>query len=46
MTRTKKSDIIKKLLKDTKENVLDKTKNSDEKKYHRMKKVLDKEKKM
>ncbi len=31
MTRAKKSDIIKKLLKDTKENVLDKTKNSDEK---------------
>ena len=46
LTRTKKSDIIKKLLKDTKENALDKTKNSDEKKYHRMKKVLDKEKKM
>ena len=46
LTRAKKSDIIKKLLKDTKENVLDKTKNSDEKKYHRMKKVLDKEKKM
>ena len=38
LTRAKKSDIIKKLLKDTKENVLDKTKNSDEKKYHRMKK--------
>ena len=38
LTRAKKSDIIKKLLKDTKENALDKTKNSDEKKYHRMKK--------